>query len=125
VLVNYFAGDAGEKMRYDAPGFQHGSNATGLPLRFVFYENCDPLPILGLGLGDPRVTPGSPKGHPSVTQAWPKGRMGITVLFATKVKKRPGGGRESRVIGSSVIGRLRRTAEGGGATWAIKAAQAG
>jgi len=49
-------------------------SATEIPLRFVFLGFAT-LCLLGLGLGDPRVTQGSPKGHPSVTQGSPKRRI--------------------------------------------------
>jgi hypothetical protein len=42
---------------------------------------------LGLGLGHPRDTPGSPKRLPCVTPGSPMGRMELLVLFAAKVEK--------------------------------------
>src|SRR5215831_3000251 len=42
---------------------------------------------LGLGLGDPRVTPGSRLEHPSVTHGTRLGRLAVRALFSTKAWK--------------------------------------
>jgi len=68
------------------------SNMGAKPQRDSRCDLC--FMALGLGLGDPRVTLGSPKRHPSVTQ----GSNGGSDLFATEDEKRPGGGVGNRVI---------------------------
>jgi hypothetical protein len=46
-----------------------GSIRNGKPLHFVFFEDFATLCLLGLGLGRPRATQGSPKRHPREAQA--------------------------------------------------------
>ena len=43
---------------------------------------------LGLGLGDPSVTPGSPKRHPWVTPGSPLGRIAEVFCLQQELKKR-------------------------------------
>jgi len=75
----------------------------------VLGEAVRPSADLGLGLGHPRVTQGSPKRHPRATQGPPKRRFGVRALFSTKAGKR-GVGSEIAVI--AVIARDRVTGKG-------------
>jgi hypothetical protein len=60
---------------------------SGDSVAFCVLRELRPSADVGLGLGHPRVTPGSRKGHPSVTQGRPKGRFEKVPLFAANVEK--------------------------------------
>ena len=77
-----------------------------------FHGKLRPSADLGLGLGDPRVTLGSPKRHARATHGPRKRRFRVKALFAIEIEKRPGGGARkahlsptSRVI--AVIGKAK------------------
>ena len=108
-----FALDSLQRIVYSLPGKTQTLALSHLPLAFRQIKSLgtqSPRPSaclgLGLGLGHPWVTLGSPKGHPRATQASRKGRPSVELkkcFVCNKTGKRPGGG--LRAEGTQAQGR--------------------